>query len=269
MRAFADIEKSLDAMTAISLEEMGSVKLMNRVDQKYMMDIDSLAALMELIKEEYYVQRINGSAKAQYHTLYFDTPDLDMYTQHHNRKLNRQKLRVRCYEATETTFFEIKRKNNRGKTKKKRIEIENGLFENCLADKRVEDFIAAKSNYQHTQLTAQLENRFERITLVDKRMKERVTIDTGLTFMNRTTQQTKQINGLVVMEVKREVDGTSSIIDEALNKLRIFPRRMSKYCIGTAFTNPNAKSNRFKEKIRAINKITKEYNPYDTTARNI
>ena len=40
-----------------------------------------------------------------------------------------------------------------------------------------------------------------------------------------------------------------------LLSLRVKPVRISKYCIGTTLTDPDAKSNRFKVKIRTIRKI--------------
>lgn len=89
-------------------------------------------------------------------------------------------------------------------------------------------------------------------------MHERVTIDNNLTFFNRSTGQSKDLCGLVVMEVKRESGCHPTGIDEAFLEMRIRPKRMSKYCIGTAYTNPNAKINRFKSKILNIDKLIKE-----------
>ena len=49
---------------------------------------------------------------------------------------------------------------------------------------------------------------------------------------------------------------TYSPIQELLRQLRIFPSGFSKYCIGMALTTPDIKRNRFKERIRKIEKIT-------------
>ena len=40
-----------------------------------------------------------------------------------------------------------------------------------------------------------------------------------------------------------------------MQQLRIKPLKVSKYCIGTALTTPEVKKNRFKAKIRMIEKI--------------
>lgn len=245
----------LEQMASIGLEEMKAVRLMNRVDQKYMACVDQLEPLLARIANGYYVQHIADNPIAPYRTLYFDTAGLTMYTMHHNQKLNRQKLRVRTYRSTNTTFFEIKNKDNKGKTRKVRIPIDAAMFDHVLEVPEVVDFINNRTPYPIGTLHECLENRFERITLVDKNMTERVTIDSGICFHNRMTGLDADISRLLVIEVKHEVGAPMSDIERALHSMHIQPRRMSKYCIGTALTNPSVKHNRFKPKLLFINKI--------------
>lgn len=258
----------LEQMAPIGLEEMKAVRLMNRMDQKYMASASQLEELLDRVAEGYYVQASppapllggEGGRVAPYRTLYFDTDDLAMYTMHHNKKLNRQKLRVRTYRSTDTTFFEIKNKDNKGKTSKVRIPIEPRMFDCSLEVPEVVDFVNEKTPYPVSSLHACLENRFERITLVDKKMSERVTIDCGIVFHNRATGRAADISRLLVIEVKHEVGAPLSDIEKALHEMHILPRRMSKYCIGTALTDPTAKKNRFKPKLLYISKITADEN---------
>lgn len=249
-------------MEPIGLDDMKSVRLMNRVDQKYMASVELLEALFSRITNDYYVQHIEGNPIAPYKTLYFDTADLAMYTMHHNQKLNRQKLRVRTYRSTDTTFFEIKNKNNKKKTHKVRIPIDVTLFDHVNEVPEVLDFV--EKNTPYTFSTQQptdyllhpcLENQFERITLVDKGMSERITIDQNIRFHNRATHLDADISQLLVIEVKHEVGAPMSRIEQTLHELHILPRRMSKYCIGTALTDPTAKTNRFKPKLLYIEKL--------------
>lgn len=250
-------EKSiLMQMAPIGLDDMKAVRLMNRVDQKYIAPATALEPLLEHIADRYLVQHIGDNPVAPYRTLYFDTPDLAMYTMHHNQKLNRQKLRVRTYRSTDTTFFEIKNKDNKGKTRKIRIPIDVSLFDSALEVSEVRDFVASHTPYPLAALHPCLENRFDRITLVDKGMSERITIDLGIRFHNRATGLDADIARALVIEVKHEVGAPTSAIERALHDLHVLPRRMSKYCIGTALTNPTAKHNRFKPKLLYINKIT-------------
>lgn len=250
-----EIELILADFKPIGLEEMKAVRLMNRIDQKYMMSVDRLPELLGNIVEDYYVQRIYGEAFADYHTLYFDTPRLDMYTQHHNSKLTRQKLRVRCYRSSRTTFFEIKNKNNKKKTKKIRVAIPADYFDNPFTVNEVRQFLHEKTPYTENDLCRQLENNFTRITLVDNGFNERVTIDSGITFHNCHTEIDYSLSRLVILEVKHESGAPPSAIERSLRDMRVQPKRVSKYCIGTVLTNPSAKANRFKSKMRYIDKI--------------
>lgn len=242
-------------MPPIGLDDMKAVRLMNRVDQKYMAPACLLDALLQRVAEGYYVQHIDGNPLAPYKTLYFDTADLRMYTMHHNQKLNRQKLRVRTYRSTDTTFFEIKNKDNKKKTHKVRIPVDVSQFDSVLEVPEVEQFVNNNTPFPVALLHQCLENRFERITLVDKGMSERITIDRGIIFHNRATGIDADISQLLVIEVKHEVGAPTSLIEKALHELHVLPRRMSKYCIGTALTDPTAKKGRFKEKLLFIEKI--------------
>ena len=81
-------------MPTITLDEMRSVKLMNRIDTKYVLTYDEVLQLIQrAAANNYYVQIIDGVRACRYRTLYYDTATREMFRQHHNRKLCRQKLR--------------------------------------------------------------------------------------------------------------------------------------------------------------------------------
>ena len=102
----------LNTFAPITLAEMKSVRLMNRVDTKFVTTVPRLLQLLEMAKGEYFVQEIDGERNSAYTTLYYDTPRLDMYIMHHNGCLGRQKVRVRQYVDSNLTFLEVKNKNN-------------------------------------------------------------------------------------------------------------------------------------------------------------
>ncbi len=250
----------LQDFTGITLDEMKGVKLMNRIDTKYITSLEKLPAILEKAKVDYFVQDTAGLRIAQYDTLYFDTADLDMYVRHHNQHLTRQKIRIREYKTTHNVFLEVKRKTNRGRTKKKRWEVP-ALSGAVTALQTVDftpemnAFIEKKSAYDVRELTPQLGVHFQRITLVNRTHTERLTIDTNIRWENIQTGQKAGIENLVVIELKR--DGrTLSPMQHILRDLRIMPYKISKYCIGTVLTNPNVKANRFKQKLHYIRKLT-------------
>lgn len=254
------ISSLISKFTPISLSEMESVKLMNRIDTKYAVPLSLLPALLEAARKDYFAQEIDGKRIATYDTMYYDTETLDMYIRHHDRQLVRQKIRVRQYVESNLTFLEIKRKNNKGRTKKKRIaipgfDISGNTFGESKREKwSVEDFIAAKSRYVWSELSPHLSTKFHRITLVNKAKTERLTIDMDLVWENVVTGESKSFPNLVIVELKRDGNVPSKMTKIMLD-LRVKPLKISKYCIGTALTTPGLKKNRFKDKIRKIVKL--------------
>ena len=251
------LQPIIDEMTSISLQEMSAVKMMNRIDTKYLLNKQQLYEAFAMLKDFYQVQTIGGEAIAPYHTLYFDTEDVEMYTVHHNRKLTRQKLRVRTYRQNNTTFFELKNKNNRGKTKKTRVPVDSELFYKCFSQREIWDFVAQNTPYTVTELVPHVENNFNRITIVNNEKTERVTIDSDIRFHNLYTGITNHsMKDLVIVEVKQDpTQRANSKLINTFRQLHIQPKRVSKYCLGTVLTNPDAKYNRFKQKIRYIEKL--------------
>lgn len=232
---------------------MGKVKLMNRVDTKFVTTLDRLEQLLQMASDRYSIQVIEGRQMMPYTTLYFDTPLCDMFADHQRGKKTRQKIRIRRYESSGIQFLEVKRKNNKGRTDKKRMQV--GERTPDLNREQYRTFLIQKSNYGAHALLPQLSNAFRRITLVNDAMTERLTIDVNLQFHNEQTGRNADMGPLVIIEVKR--DGlTHSPILSMLKQLRIHQSGFSKYCIGMALTNPGLKANRFKQRLRYVTKLS-------------
>ena len=244
----------LDAFKPITLEEMKSVKLMNRTDTKFVTNTRKLSQLLEMAQQDYYVQDISGQRNLDYDTTYFDTTTFDMYTQHQCGHLNRQKIRFRTYCISDLQFMEVKTKNNHGRTKKKRIEV----TDMDLTDATKRQFLHKHLRYDVEQLQPVLTNHFSRITLVNKAMTERLTIDTALKFHNLMNDNCKDMGQLVVIELKRDGLVYSPIL-QMLRRLRIQPHGFSKYCMGSALTGADyLPVNRFKSKLIEVYKLVNQ-----------
>lgn len=247
----------------ISLEEMSGIKLMNRIDTKFVTTVPRLMMLLELARDSYRVQETGGMRVIPYSTLYFDTPGLDMYTTHHCGALPRQKVRIRSYVASNLDFLEVKTKNNHRRTRKKRIALENYVpgsdeaaamrFDGVDSDELAQ-FLKQRYDADPALLVPQLENSFNRITLVNNDCTERLTIDTSLKFSNMVSGRKCDLTGLAIIELKRDGNVKSPVL-EMLRQLRIKPQGFSKYCMGTAFTNPQARTNRFKVRMRLVMRL--------------
>ena len=68
-----NIDKRLRLYETISLEQMKDVRLMNRIDTKFVTTRQRLLSLLEMAASDYYVQNVNEKLSSQYQTLYFDT----------------------------------------------------------------------------------------------------------------------------------------------------------------------------------------------------
>ena len=99
-----------------------------------------------------------------------------------------------------------KRKNQKGKTIKKRIQVD-APFKVLNTDHR--QFIKDRLKQDHQLLYCHT-NFFNRITMVNRFLKERITIDFDLRFENEKNTIKDETNQIVIAEVKQEtLDRTS------------------------------------------------------------
>ena len=247
-------DNPLEALAPITLEEMDSVKLMNRIDSKYLTDEATLlGVLSDAAAAGYRVLVAEEASISPYDSVYFDTEGLKMFSDHHNRRLRRQKVRTRAYVNSGEAYLEIKRKNNKGRTKKKRTGIPMGELPDFRSDEAACRYLAGHSDFEAGQLQPTLETLFDRITLVNPDRTERITIDTRLLFKNFRTGHQASLLDTVIIELKQEGHCASRMKGILLDH-RVKPARISKYCIAVTLTDPSARSNRFKVKVRQIEK---------------
>ncbi len=237
------------SFSSISLDQMDKVKLMNRTDRKYWFRADVLKSILKKVQDDYYILEISGETAMPYSTIYFDTAENSMFTAHHNGKLNRYKIRKRNYAISDIGFLEIKFKNNKGRTIKKRIPTNN--FRNEFSEKE-KQFIKFSTPFIADCLDLSLQNQFTRITLVNKNFKERCTIDLNLEFNFKNKHLI--LNNLVVVEIKADGRAKNSALSIALRDSRLKASGFSKYCIGKSIVDNDVKKNAFKPKLRYIEK---------------
>lgn len=214
-----------------------------------MFHVSHLNDVLAMAAKHYYILEISEKRFARYETTYFDTPDFDMYTRHHNGKLNRYKVRFRSYVDSNLNFFEIKFKSNKGRTIKSRIKLRDDKWS---LEGETGWLLEKKTPYVASDLIAALQVNYNRITLVNKSMTERLTIDFGLHYL--CGQKSAELPSLIIAEVKQDRSGSSEFIT-IMQEKRIKPASMSKYCLGIASTVNNVKLNNFKQKVRYVNQI--------------
>ena len=245
------INNALKHFTTISLKEMDAVKLMNRVETKFIFTLKELPELLSSIEEFYKVVKIEDKTILSYESFYFDDKDHFFYNEHLRGRQDRYKVRYRRYVDSNLTFFEVKHKR-KGRTRKTRIktiahQTELGTEEQSLLK---------ELSVPKTDLIPSISNSYIRISLVNKTSVERLTLDIDLRFEHKDTKN--ELSDLVIAELKQERITRSSPFYLAAKRLHLRPFRLSKYCTGLVQMKElnGLRFNRFKKKLLHINKLS-------------
>lgn len=248
------IETILDAHFApVSLDALNSkAAMLERLDNKYILPAARFRPALEAFAALFDVLEIDGKRAFVYDTTYFDDPGLTGYYAHHQGRRKRCKVRVRDYVDAGFSYLEVKLKDKRQVTVKKRLRLAapiRGLDPGALA------FIDAchRGLYQEPMdkpLAAVIAMRYERITLVAREGGERMTIDTALRFEAGETARGVRPDMFIIETKSARGNG---IADKILRGLHLHPvDHCSKYCIGMAATGQVTRANRFLPALRRL-----------------
>ena len=243
------IERVIDKFPTISLLELQKVSLLKRFDTKYFFHFSKLEDVLNNMQNEYQILKIKNNLKHQYSTLYFDDKNKSSYIKHHNGKKNREKLRFRNYVESGESYLEIKTKNNKGQTNKKRIKTKKEFKITDLQKK----FILNNSDFDPEKMFLENSNIFTRYTFTDKKFSHRITIDTDFVFNYK--EEKVDIPRLVILELKESKGEKEPLIKNILKKHNIKKNRISKYCLTTIMLNNKIKLNNFKTLMLKLEKM--------------
>jgi hypothetical protein len=252
----SEIKHILDTFNSVRLEDMDKVKLMDRVDTKYLVPANRVPDLLEMMHARYRVLEINDKRITPYITVYLDTPDYIFFNQHVTNRTGRIKVRFRSYDSTGTTFLEIKKKTKKNRTVKWRIE--NSLTGDTCNESAIE-FINAHVPFNSEVLKPVLTNSFKRITLAGFEMPERITIDLDLSFSSPDGRSV-ELPLISIIELKSEGLASRSPFSRIIKQISAYPTGFSKYCIGCGMLHDLPMKNILKPKLLLLNRIENEYN---------
>jgi len=247
------IHGSLLDYQPITLKDLDSVKLMNRQDTKMVIKTETLPSVLNALGDDYFVLEIDGRRISSYESLYYDSATLDLYMKHHNGHTNRYKIRFRKYIESNLSFLEVKFKSNKKRTIKTRIRTED--IEYNLQPKSLE-FLEEQTPLDVSSLEPSVLIFYRRITLANKDLTERVTIDVNLSFQNYYLREVIEHPDMAIIEVKQERFNRKSPAVQALHAHRVYPMTLSKYCLGVMTCLDSIKRNSFKKKLLKLAKIT-------------
>ena len=239
-----------ESYAPISLEQMEAVALLDRTDTKFVMPVETLLRALGSLQGHYWMLSVQGQRLNHYRTLYFDTPNFDLYNLHVNDRAERYKVRSREYTDSGISFLEVKHKTRKDRTIKDRILTVQPVVR---LNHSAQDWLHGYYPYEASLLEPKLWNTFTRITLVSQQFCERVTLDVDLSFYS--ADKIARLDGLAIAEVKMGTAcGTSPFLAQ-MRALRVQPQGFSKYCIGVAMLYSQVKKNAIKPRLLAIHKM--------------
>ncbi|MGB8816675.1 MAG: polyphosphate polymerase domain-containing protein [Rhizobiaceae bacterium] len=227
--------------------------MLERIDNKYVVDEHVLRQAIPDLSEHFDMLDIEGCRAFTYDTCYFDDADCRNYFDHHQSRKKRIKVRMRKYLEAGLCFVEVKLKDRRGATVKKRLRTEVDRY--GMLDASAEQFVRkVYFDLYHRpfecDIFRNLDMRYKRITLVAKDGGERMTLDNGLQFF--MDGQDRAIDeSLFVIEAKSAKG--NGIADRILRRLHQHPtKHVSKYCTGLASLRDGTKQNNFRRAMRKL-----------------
>jgi hypothetical protein len=248
------LNQALAGLQPISLEEMNAVRLMNRMDTKFVLREEEALDALDQLAGRYRVLELPGRRLTHYETLYFDTDHWQLFQQHHAGAGTRYKVRSRAYVESDLAFLEVKRKHRvTRRTVKNRLRTPRMVTE---LDNAASDFLHTYYPLDPGRLEIRLWNTFTRITLVSTVRCERLTLDFDVRFQN--DQSAASLRGLTIVEVKQERLTRESDWMDAMRAQGIRPTGFSKYCVGVTLLYPQVKTNHFKPKLLLLERLLQE-----------
>jgi hypothetical protein len=252
------VATALECFDPTTLGDMNAIKLLKRYDTKFVFHRERLGSIFNYLSGRYNVLEIGKKRVFRYVTTYFDTDDYFFYHQHHNKKLNRYKVRCRKYIDSDQCFFEVKFKNNHNKTIKSRLPLTNGYSQYELSDdskKFARSHIAMNGFDIVGKIKPKLTVEYDRITFANTHTQERLTVDSNLAYKDMAGRR-KAIKNMVITELKSEKFSPNSALYQHLKAIKIAPTNFSKYCMGIAMTEKEVKYNRFKKKLSTLQHLS-------------
>jgi hypothetical protein len=241
----------LSGFETLSSDDIKMSRFRKRYIVKYIIPVNLLDELINDCRENYKLLERCGNLQPDIFLEYFDTVGLNFFNDHVNGKLNRIKVRMRSCFKTGNRIWEIWRRKSKGRMVKKRVPI-NGS--NIEFEEKAGGMVTFYAGIDLHSLSPSLLARFKRITLLNPENKERITIDTGLSFASPGhSEKPIAVPGLAIIEIRKSRRAVSKMV-EILDRNNFRPSKISKYCLGITLTNRDAKTNSYKPIIRNIEK---------------
>jgi hypothetical protein len=250
--AVSELEALAAGFTPILLDQMDAVALLDRTDTKFLMTSAQLLQALAHLQADYSLLAVNERRLIHYRSLYYDTPDFELYRAQVNGNAERCKVRSREYTDSQLSFLEVKQRTRKNRTVKARLLTSHPA---ARLDSELENWLENISSLDASALEIKLCTTFTRITLVSTCRCERVTLDTELAFY--TGDRWVRLDGIAVAELKTNAARADSPFIAEIRAQRIRQQGFSKYAVGVALLYDQVKKNALKPRLLWLGKIMK------------
>ena len=244
-----ELKYTLTNFNQINYDLVPNAILLNRIEKKYLLNNLDFANVINQLSPNYLCLEINNSNINNYYNTYFDTNNFDFYLQHHNNVANRLKIRKRFYETTNTTFLEIKQKNNE-RTLKNRMQLNTN--KQLLNADEIQFISQNNFNNPHKDLKSIVQINYKRLSLINKDFTERLSFDFDIEFIS--PDKSIKLTNLIIAESKQTNAFKSPFIN-VIKQNNIGQTSFSKYCIAVSKLYPIVKHNNFKKQLTLLEEI--------------
>lgn len=243
---------TLEGLAPVGLAELEeTAALLSRVDRKYLLRRCQARLLVGMLPSGARVLEICGRREFGYASTYFDSADLDFFSQSAHGRRRRMKIRTRTYLDSGNCWLEVKTSRH-GLTVKERLPRAAGT-----ARLTAEDGCLISSNAHAIGidmvpldcLLPVLDTFYRRVT-IHLPGNTRITIDTGLEWVSRTGPRRRELSDWLIVETKGGAH--PSAFDRRLWSLGHRPIRISKYATGMACLHPKLRRNRWARVLKRI-----------------
>jgi hypothetical protein len=231
----------------VSLEDLNArAALLTRVDRKYIVDLQTLDELVDVLCKDFLVLEIDERRVFSYDTVYFDSPGLTAYHAHVQGRRLRFKVRSRRYVESDLHVFEVKLKGPRGTTDKRQLRV--AAADHATLTDEAWSFASSVLREAYGRglpdgMAPALAMTYKRVTFAAKDEAERMTWDFALSFGDAALSERHAI-------VETKTPRGRGLADRALLNLGARPVSCSKYCAGIGLTHPEVRRNPWARLIR-------------------
>jgi hypothetical protein len=232
----------------VSLDQLTDrADLQTRRDRKYLVDASVVGCILDVLAGSAAALEIDGLRRFRYESVYFDTPTLASYHASARSRRRRFKVRTRAYLDTGACTLEVKTRDARGRTVKRRLGYAIDDRRRLTTDGL--DFVAAVAEVGASahELAPMLTVSYRRTTLLLPSSATRITIDTDLAC-TAAEVNTVAVPDITLVEIK--TSGTTTAIDRLLWAWGRRPITISKYCTGLAALHPELPANKWNRVLR-------------------